>query len=84
MNETHTLLCSFSQTKIFRGRSIATLGAACINGVPAFGLPKISSLVGRIFSPTFSASPLWSTIANSITPLLNRIPFNFSTVCSTE
>jgi len=56
--ETQTLPCPSSQTKIFKGRSSATLGAACINGVPAFGLPKISSLVGRIFIPTFSASPL--------------------------
>ena len=39
----------------------ALLGAASITGVPAFGLPKISSLVGGIFSPAFSASPLWST-----------------------
>ena len=29
------------------------LGAACITGVPAFGLPKISSLVGGIFMPRF-------------------------------
>ena len=34
------------------------LGAASIRGVPALGRPKISSLVGRIFIPTFSASPL--------------------------
>src|SRR2546426_10410212 len=29
----------------------------------AFGLPTINSLVGGIFIPTFSASPLWSTTA---------------------
>ena len=34
------------------GMSMALLGAAIITGVPAFGLPKISSLVGRIFNPT--------------------------------
>jgi hypothetical protein len=28
---------------------MAMLGAASMTGVPAFGLPKISSLVGRIF-----------------------------------
>ena len=48
---------------------MAALGAASISGVPPFGLPKIKSLVGGIFSPTFSASPLWSMRANSVTPL---------------
>ena len=47
---------------------MALLGAASISGVPAFGLPKIKSLVGGIFIPTFSASPLWSIRANSVTP----------------
>src|SRR5882762_8469902 len=32
--------------------------SAGMRGVPALGLPKMSSLVGRIFIPTFSASPL--------------------------
>ena len=44
---------------------MALLGAASMTGVPAFGFPKISSLVGRNLSPTFSASPPWSTTANS-------------------
>src|SRR5256886_975648 len=48
---------------------MATLGAASISGVPAFGLPKIRSLVGGIVIPIFAASPLWSTSANSVTPL---------------
>jgi hypothetical protein len=46
------------------------LRAASIRGVLALGLPKISSLVERIFIPTFSVSPLWSTSANSVTPLV--------------
>src|SRR2546421_1682011 len=50
-----------SQTKIFRGRSMAMLGAASISGVPALGVPKISNFVGGIFIPIFAASPLWST-----------------------
>jgi len=33
----------------------ATLGAACISGVPALGLPKINELVGGIFTPALSA-----------------------------
>jgi hypothetical protein len=41
-----------------RGRSIATLGAASINGVPALGLPKMSSFVFGIFMLALLASPL--------------------------
>jgi hypothetical protein len=33
-------------------------GRRTINGVPPLGLPKIRTLVGRIFNPTFPASPL--------------------------
>ena len=33
---------------------MAILGTASIKGVPALGLPKISSLVGGIFIPAFS------------------------------
>ena len=36
----------------------AILGAASIMGVPALGLPQISSLMRRMFIPFFSASPL--------------------------
>src|ERR1700691_879603 len=60
------------------------LGAANINGVPPLGLPKISNFVGGIFMPAFSASPLWSTSAKSVTPFACRIPLSFSTVWSTE
>jgi hypothetical protein len=59
-------------------------GSPSISGVPALGLQKISSLVERIFIPTFSASPLWSTKANSDTPFATRIALSFSTVRSTE
>src|SRR5882762_11314326 len=63
---------------------MAMLGAASITGVPALGLPKISSLVGRICIPAFSASPLWSTSAKSATPLACRMLLSLSTVWSTE
>jgi hypothetical protein len=44
------------------------LAAPCgMRGVPPFGLPKISSFVGGIFSPTFAPSPLWSMSANRVT-----------------
>src|SRR3954466_11500212 len=42
-------------------RSSAIVGDAIINGVPASGFGKISSLVGGIVSPAVSASPVWST-----------------------
>jgi hypothetical protein len=48
---TQTIPWTSFQTKIFRGRSIALLVAATISGVSAFGLPKMSSLVGGIFMP---------------------------------
>src|SRR5215471_17633222 len=82
--ETQTFPSLSSRIRIFKGRSIAMLGAASIRGVPALGLPKISSLVGGIFIPTFSASPLWSTSANRLTPLACNIPLSFATVSSTE
>ena len=63
---------------------MALLGAANIKGVSALGLPKISNLVGGIFIPAFSASLLWSTSANRVTPLDCRMPLRFSTVCSKE
>ena len=37
---------------------LAALGEAIIKGVPALGFPKISSLVGLIRRPAFSAAPL--------------------------
>src|SRR5262249_58445682 len=54
------------QTRTFSGRSRAASGRACITGVPAPGLPKMTNLVLRSASPCFSASPLWSTTAKSI------------------
>jgi hypothetical protein len=49
------------------------LGAASMTGAPALALPKINSLVGRIFNPTLSASPLWSTSAKIVTAFVSRI-----------
>ena len=57
-----------SQTSTFNGRSSAASGAAAITGVPASGLPKITTLVSRSSSPAALASPLWSITANSLTP----------------
>jgi hypothetical protein len=68
--ETQTFQWPPSQIRIFKRRSMALLRAASIRGVPALGLPKISSLVERIFIPIFSVSPLWSTSANGVTPLV--------------
>jgi hypothetical protein len=82
--ETQTLPLASSRTRIFRGRSIALLGVASINGVPPFGLAKISSFVGGNCQSTNSASLLWSIKANNFTPLDCRILFSRSTVCSVD
>jgi len=68
VNDTHAFPLSSSETRILRGKSIATEGAAIINGVPALGLPKMSNLVGLIFSPTPAASPLKSIRAKMVRP----------------
>ena len=44
----------------FEGRSKARSREAIIRGVPAFGLPKISTWAYCIVRPTRLASPLWS------------------------
>jgi hypothetical protein len=60
------------------------LGEAIINGVPAFGLPKIRTFVGRICIPASWAAPLWSIIINNLIPFASRICFSLCTVSSTE
>ena len=60
------------------------LGAASMRGVPALGLPKISNLVSDIFIRTFSASRLWSTRANKVTPFASRMFLRRATVSLTE
>src|SRR2546426_3275714 len=66
--ESQTFPSASSQARAFRGRSIAILGEAIINGVPALGLPKINNCAGRIVSPTFCASPEKSMRANTVSP----------------
>jgi hypothetical protein len=55
--EIHTLLANLQRSEFCR-KMMAAPGEASINSVPAFGLPKINSSVGGIFSPIFPASPL--------------------------
>ena len=56
---------------------MATVGeAATISGVLPFGFPKISSWLGRIFSPTFFALAAWSIRAKTV------IPFAWTTATS--
>ncbi len=50
------------------------LGTAGMAGVPARGLPKINSLVGRIFHPNVSASLLRSTSSKMMILLLPGFP----------
>jgi len=56
------------ENSTFSGKSKAAVGAATITGVPAFGLPKTSSIVGNMSSPAFLASPVKSIFANSVSP----------------
>ena len=39
-------------------------GVATTTGLPAVGLPKMTSFVSRSPSPSFMASPLWSITAD--------------------
>jgi hypothetical protein len=68
--ETQTFQWPPSQIRIFKRRSMALLRAASIRGVPALGLPKISSLVQRIFhSHLFRFSAVVDK-RNRVTPLI--------------
>jgi hypothetical protein len=73
-----------SQTNTFSGRSSAASGAAAITGVPAAGLPKITTFVSRRSSPAALASPLWSITANSLTPFDSSSCTMSETVSSTD
>src|SRR5258708_14190273 len=47
---------SSCQTSAFLGRSIASVALFVIASVPAFGLPKIMTVLGRMSSPAFLAA----------------------------
>jgi hypothetical protein len=59
---------SSSETRTLRGRSIASVGAAIISGVPALGLPNMSRRLGLIVRPALAASPLKSMRAKIASP----------------
>src|SRR5450759_2737682 len=52
--------------------------AACINGVPAAGLPKTTSVVGRSESLTLAAPAAWSMRAKIVTPISSSVVMNRS------
>src|SRR5271166_405668 len=80
-----TFVCPASaQTSTLSGRSSAASGAACITSVPAAGLPKITRMVSRSFSPAWLASALWSITANSFMPFAATISLRRETVPATE
>src|SRR4029453_17371324 len=54
--ESHVVFAASCQTRIFNGRSIPTVWADCIKGVPPRAFPKMMSLVGGNVSPA-SAAP---------------------------
>jgi hypothetical protein len=66
------------------GRSSAASGAATITGVPAVGLPKMTSFVSRSPSPSFVASPLWSITANIFIFLASTTAASRVTVSATD
>ena len=53
----------------FSGRSIPDVCTSCMIGVPAFGLPKIRTSVGRRTMPTRAAAAAWSIRARTAIPL---------------
>lgn len=60
------------------------VGEEIISGVPAFGLPKISSRVGFIFKPARSASSLKSIVAKIVSPWDTAADFSRSNVSAKE
>jgi len=69
LSVTQTFPSLSSETRALRDKSMARLGAASIRGVPPFGFPEIRSLVGGIFNPTFSASPLGADAGEYLQPV---------------
>jgi len=57
---------------------------ACITGLPACGLPKMTSFVSRNSRPTRAASPLWSTTATRVIPRVRTSSSSRPTVPPTE
>ena len=47
---------------------MASVGVARMAGVPALGLPKNTTTVGRNSRPTFSAAAPWSMRAKTVMP----------------
>ena len=54
-----------------------------MTGVPALGLPYISTFVLRSASPAILASPLWSITANNFAPALAMASVSEATVSVT-
>ena len=72
------------QPRILRGKSIPIVWLDCISGVPAFGLPKISSSVGRSGIATETAAAAWSIRAKIVMSLALRSASSRSRVSLTE
>jgi len=53
--DSHTRPDASSHASALSGRSMPIVWVACISGVPAVALPKISSSVGRMASPADAA-----------------------------
>jgi hypothetical protein len=72
------------QTRTLSGRSSAASGAATITGVPAVGLPKMTSFYRAARALGFVASPLRSITANIFIFLASTTAASRVTVSATE
>jgi hypothetical protein len=78
--EIHVLPAASSQTIAFSGRSIPTVCADCMRGVPPRAFPKMISSVGRNVRPTSAAPAAWSIRAKIVNPRLRISASNRSIV----
>jgi hypothetical protein len=79
-----TLPLASSQASTCSGRSMPLVCLACMSGVPAFGLPKISTSVGRTDMPADAAPAPWSMRPKMLTRLSLRLASRLSIVAFTE
>jgi hypothetical protein len=72
-----------AQISTLSGRSSADSGEAAITGVPAWGLPKSTSVVSGRVGPTWRASAAWSMTANSFIPFALIMAVSLATISCT-
>ena len=68
LKQTQQRFAESCQASTLSGKSSAVAGAATMSGVPAAGLPRINSCVGRMLRPAAAASLAKLMRANSVKP----------------